>query len=101
MQVVVKGKKYESGKITRNKYKVYSQARDKIAEKEMYDDSDLDAMVKVIVAIYGDKFTEDDVNDDMEVSDIILSFSAIDFEIAKKVNSKVEKIQKDFMKGKK
>ncbi|NGT96498.1 hypothetical protein G6Y98_11940 [Clostridium perfringens] len=101
MQVTIKGKKYESGKILRNKYKVYTEARDRISEKEIYDDSDLDEMVRVIVAIFDNQFTEDDVNNDMDVSDIILNFSSMDFEIVEKVNKKVEKIQKAFMKGKK
>lgn len=101
MQVVVKGKKYESGKILRNKYKIYIEARDKISEKEIYDDNDLDEMVRVIVAIFDNQFTEDDINSDMDISDIILNFSSMDFEIAEKVNKKAEKIQKAFMKGKK
>ncbi len=101
MQIIVKDKKFESGKITRNKYKIYTKVRDEIAKKEIYDDSDLDEMVRVIVKIYDDKFTEDDINDDMEVSDIIFNFSAIDFEIATKVNKKAEKITKGFTKGKK
>ena len=101
MQVTIKGKKYESGKILRNKYKAYTEARDRIAEKEIYDDSDLDEMVRVIVAIFDNQFTEDDVNNDMDVSDIILNFSSMDFEIVEKVNKKAEKIQKAFLKGKK
>lgn len=101
MQVTIKGKKYESGKILRNKYKFYTEARDRISEKEIYDDSDLDEMVRVIVAIFDNQFTEDDVNNDMDVSDIILNFSSMDFEIVEKVNKKAEKIQKAFMKGKK
>ncbi len=101
MQVTIKGKKFESGKILRNKYKVYTEARDRISKKEIYDDSDLDEMVRVIVAIFDNQFTEDDVNNDMDVSDIILNFSSMDFEIVEKVNKKAEKIQKAFMKGKK
>lgn len=101
MQVTVKGKKYVSGKITRSKYKIYTEARDKISSKEIYENEDLDEMVKVIVEIFDNKFTEKDVNDDMDVSDIIFNFSSIDFEIATKVNNKAEKIQKAFTKGKK
>lgn len=101
MQVVVKGKKYESGKITRSKYRVYTEVRDKIASKEVYADSDLDEMVSVLVKIFDNQFTEDDINDDMDVSDIMLNFSAIDFDIATKVNNKAEKLQKAFTKGKK
>lgn len=101
MQVVVKGKKYESGKITRNKYKIFTEAREKVIDKKFYDDSDLEIMIKTIIAIYNNEFTEDDINDDMEVSDIILAFSIIDYEIAEKVNNKIDKIQKGFQKGKK
>lgn len=101
MDITVKGKKYESGKMHRKKYSDFIKVRNKLNEKEIFDDSDLDDMVSAIVKVFDNKFTEDDVNEDMEVSDIIFNFSAIDFEVATKVNKKVEKVTKDFTKGKK
>lgn len=101
MDITVKGKKYESGKMHRKKYSDYIEVRNKLNEKEIFDDSDLDYMVSAIVKVFDNQFTEDDVNEDMEVSDIIFNFSAIDFEVATKVNKKVEKVTKDFTKGKK
>lgn len=101
MDITVKGKKYESGKMHRKKYSDFIKVRNKLNEKEIFDDSDLDDMVSAIVNVFDNKFTEDDVNEDMEVSDIIFNFSAIDFEVATKVNKKVEKVTKDFTKGKK
>ena len=101
MDITVKGKKYESGKMHRKKYSDFIKVRNKLNEKEIFDDSDLDDMVSAIVKVFDNKFTEDDVNEDMEVSDIIFNFSAIDFEVATKVNKKVEKITKGFTNGKK
>lgn len=102
MEITVKGKKYESGKMHRKKYSDFIKVRDKLSEKEIFDDSDLDDMVSAIVKVFDNQFTEDDVNEDMEVDEIIFNFSAIDFvEVATKVNKKAEKLKEGFMKGKK
>lgn len=105
MQITVKNKKYDSGKLVRSKYKAYSELRDKFfakQEKEIsYSEEDLDNMVSVLVKIFDNQFTEDDINDDMDVADIIFNFTSIDFSIVEKIDKKVEKVNKAFMKGKK
>ncbi|KOA90874.1 phage tail assembly chaperone G [Clostridium botulinum] len=101
MKIIVKGKEYTSGKMVRSKYKIYSGAREKLIGKDTYTDEDLDLMVDVLVKLYDEQFTEDDINDDMEVNEIIFNFLSADIEIADKLNNKIEKINKVFTKGKK
>ena len=101
MKITVKGKHYDSGKMTRGKYSKYIKVRDELVNKDMYSDEDLDEMVSVLVKIFDNQFTEDDINDEFGIDEIILGFNTIDYEIATKVNNKVEKMNKAFTKGKK
>lgn len=101
MKIVVKNKEYDSGKITRSKYKKYSTVRDELTSKDFFTDEDLDGMVSSLVNLFGNQFTEDDINEDFEISDIIYNFSRIDFEIGEKVNEKIESTKELFMKDKK
>lgn len=101
MKITVKNKEYDSGKITRSKYKKYSTVRDKLTSTDFFTDEDLDGMVASLVDLFGKQFTEDDINEDFEISDIIYNFSRIDFEIGEKVNKKIESTKELFMKDKK
>lgn len=105
MKITVKNKEYDLGKLVRSKYKAYSESRDKLFAKQekgiSYNEEDLDNMVSVLVKIFDNQFTEDDINDDMDVADIIFNFTSIDFSIVEKIDKKVEKVNKAFMKGKK
>ena len=105
MKITVKNKEYDSGKLVRSKYKAYSELRDKILSKQedgkSYNEEDLDNMVSVLVKIFDNQFTEDDINDDMDVADIIFNFTSIDFSIMEKLDKKVEKVNEAFTKGKK
>ncbi|MDK0804026.1 hypothetical protein P5E47_03045 [Clostridium perfringens] len=105
MKITVKNKEYDSGKLVRSKYKAYSELRDKILSKQedgkSYNEEDLDNMVSVLVKIFDNQFTEDDINDDMDVADIIFNFTSIDFSIMEKLDKKVEKVNEAFTNGKK
>ncbi|GAA0069253.1 hypothetical protein UT300003_07760 [Clostridium sardiniense] len=103
MKINVKGQEFNSGKIVRGKYKLYTEAKEKLKAKSEveYDDTDLDLMVNTLVKMYDNQFTEDDINDDFEVSDIIFEFMQCDIEIMGKLDKKIDKATKAFMKGKK
>lgn len=105
MKIKVKDTVYDSGKITRKKYKLYNDAQKKILEKDRlglsYTDEDLDLMVDTIAGLYDHQFTADDINDDFEISDIIFEFMGCDIDIQKKLNKKIDSVTKSFMKGKK
>ncbi|GIM32967.1 phage tail assembly chaperone G [Paraclostridium bifermentans] len=102
MKIVVKNKEYDSGKLGRKKYKEYSEVREDLSDEgKSYTDADLDRMVKVIVTLFDNQFTEDDINEDFEVSDIIYNFLRFDIEIGEKLTEKLDKTNNLFMIGKK
>lgn len=99
MKISLNGKEYESGKITREKYKkfaaVYESLLGKEKEAQTFSDEDLDKMVEAIVLVYGNQFTFDEANDGLdEISSIILNFSLINAEIMNKTNLQAEAVAK-------
>ena len=101
MKIVVNSKEFDSGKMVRSKYKVYSKVRDELTDKENYDDEDLDKMVNSLVVLFDNQFTEADINNEFEVSDIIFNFIRADLEVAEKLNKSIDKTKALFMKDKK
>lgn len=101
MKIVVNNKEFDSGKMVRSKYKVYSKVRDELTDKENYDDEDLDKMVNSLVVLFDNQFTEADINNEFEVSDIIFNFIRADLEVAEKLNKSIDKTKALFMKDKK
>lgn len=99
MKITVKNKEFDSGKLLRSKYKKYIEVKEDLTDqnKETYTDQDLDKMVLAIVNLFDNQFTEDDINNEFEVSDIIFNFVRIELEIAEKLNKKIEKTNKLFM----
>lgn len=99
MKISLNGKEYESGKITREKYKkfavVYESLLGKEKEAQTFSDEDLDRMVEAIVLVFGNQFTFDEANDGLdEISSIILNFSFINAEIMNKTNLQAEAVAK-------
>lgn len=103
MKITVKNKEFDSGKLIRSKYKKYTDIKESLMDvnKETYTDDDLDKMVSAIVKLFDNQFTEDDINDEFEISDIIFNFMRIELEIAEKLNEKIEKTNTLFMIEKK
>ncbi len=97
-------KTYKLGKLTRAKDKLYSEAAKKIEEntkkEENTDDEDYDTMVNTLVKLYDNQFTEDEINENMEVSDIIGAFTSILIYKNGKARKYVEDATKSFIKGK-
>lgn len=99
MKISLNGKEYESGKITREKYKkfaaVYESLLGKEKEAQTFSDEDLDKMVEAIVLVFDNQFTFDEANDGLdEISSIILNFSLINAEIMNKTNLQAEAVAK-------
>lgn len=99
MKISLDGKEYESGKITREKYKkfaaVYESLLGKEKEAQTFSDEDLDRMIEAIVLVFDNQFTFDEANDGLdEISSIILNFSIINAEIMNKTNLQAEAVAK-------
>ena len=100
MKITINGKEYESGKITREKYRAFCKTYDSFLKKEaasmVFTDEDLDKMLETIVKVYGEQFSFEEANDGLdEISDILLNFSMINAEILNKSNLQAEKAAKE------
>lgn len=99
MKISLNGKEYESGKITREKYRkfaeVYENLLGKEKEAQTFSDDDLDSMIEAIVLVFGNQFTFEEADDGLdEISSIILNFSLINAEIMNNTNIQAEETAK-------
>lgn len=101
MKITIKNKEFDSGKMTLSKYKKYTEVRDKLSEKDGYSYEDLEDMIDILVFIFDNQFTKEDLEEDLEVDEIIYNFLRIDIEIVEKLDKKIEKTNKLFTKDKK
>lgn len=104
MELILNNKKYKVDKINRAKNKIFNEAYEKIKVKAEnnaeFNDDDLDLMVETIVKLYDGQFTEDEINDDMDIADIIFNFMQVQIQIQAKLNKNIENAKKAFSKGK-
>lgn len=99
MKINLSGKEYESGEITREKYRKFATVYESLLGKEQtaqtFSDEDLDSMVEAIVLVFGNQFTFDEADEGLdEISSIILNFSLINAEIMNKTNLQAEAVAK-------
>ncbi len=99
MKISLSGKDYESGEITREKYRKFAAVYESLLGKEQtaqtFSDEDLDNMVEAIVLVFGNQFTFDEADEGLdEISSIILNFSLINAEIMNKTNLQAEAVAK-------
>ena len=97
MKITINDKEYESGKITREKYRSFCETFDSFLKKEVasmvFTDEDLDKMIESIVVVYGNQFTFDEASDALdEIPDILLNFSLINAEILNSCADKIDKL---------
>lgn len=97
-------KEYELGKLLRTKEKIYNDASIKLtknaAKEENTDEEDYDLMVRTLVELYDNQFTEEDINENMETADITTAFVDILIYKQTKLNKNMEDRKKAFTKGK-
>lgn len=100
--MILNGKDYKIGKITRAKNKKYTEIAEKVslvdAKGEEYSEELLDEMVDVIVNLYDNQFTAEEINNEWDISDIVLAFISPKIEMADNLNEKVKPYQKKFQK---
>ncbi|MBE5936049.1 MAG: hypothetical protein E7262_09700 [Lachnospiraceae bacterium] len=99
MKITVKGQEYTCEKISRTKYAKFRDTYQKITkddpDKMIFTEEDLDDMVEVIVFVYDNAFTVDDINDDLDVPEIMFHFSLINAEVMNKVNLQTDVAKKN------
>lgn len=99
MKISLSEKEYESGEITREKYRKFAVVYESLLGKEQtaqtFSDEDLDNMIEAIVLVFGNQFTFDEADEGLdEISSIILNFSLINAEIMNKTNLQAEDVAK-------
>lgn len=101
MKITVKNKEYNSGKMVLSKFKKYTEVRDRISQQDSYTYEDLKDMIDIIVFIFDNQFTAEDIELEFDIPEIILNFMRADIEIAEKLDKEIKKTEKLFMKDKK
>ncbi|CEN29830.1 Gp12 protein [[Clostridium] sordellii] len=101
MKITVKKKEYDSGKMVLSKFKKYTEVRDRISKQDSYTYEDLKDMIDIIVFIFDNQFTSEDIELEFDIPEIILNFMRADIEIAEKLDKEIKKTEKLFMKDKK
>lgn len=100
MKIIVNGKNFECTKIAGKKYDRFCDAMEEIEARQNkaesgYGKDDVALMRGVIVDIFDNQFTTEDLYEDMDISDLIFKFIEVQGEIQTKLNNKIEKIQKN------
>ena len=100
MKISLNGKEYESGKITREKYRKFAEVYEillgKEKEAQTFSDDDLDSMIEAIVLVFGNQFTFEEANAELtDVSQIIFNFALINANIIKRLAEQAKDAKKN------
>ncbi|WP_297520507.1 hypothetical protein [uncultured Clostridium sp.] len=106
MKIIVKGKNYECTKIVGRKYDKFCDVMHDIDTRQSesntgFNKDDMALMRELIVDLFDNKFTSDDLYDDLDVSELVFKFLEVQAEVESKLNNKIEKIQKNSASKKK
>lgn len=103
--IIISGKEYTMPqKMNTLTYMKYIKLRDEIMQteenKKLYTYDQFVEMMDVIVQLYGNQFTVEDMANDLTPEDIIMEFVLMDVSVGGKVDEKVEKFRENFTSGK-
>lgn len=106
--IVIGGKEYTMPqKMSTMAYLNYLEVRDSVMDTEskraLYTKQQFIDMMNVIVEMYGNQFTADDMLDEesgLTPDAIIMEFALMDVSVGKNVDEKVEKFKANFTSGK-
>ena len=68
-------------------------------QQRLYNYNQFVEMMDVIVEMYGDQFTRDELISELSPEDIIMEFAMMDVSVAANVDTKVEKFKENFTSG--
>lgn len=106
--IIIGGKMYEMPqKMSTMAYMNYLEVRDGVMETEkeqkLYSKKQFLDMMDVIIEMYGNQFTKEDMLDTetgLSPDEIIMEFALMDVSVSEKVDKKVEKFKENFTSGK-
>lgn len=102
-KIVVNHKEYEMPKVDVDTYMDYLELSEQMDGKKRYTKTDIEAMLMFIAKVYGNQFTVDELKNKetgLSAAEIILEFQFIDMGVANELTSRMEKLEKNFQKGK-
>lgn len=108
-EIIVNHKEFKMGKMSVDTYMEYLELAEKIdtasgnRASQRYSREEIEAMMLFICKAYGDQFTVEELKDaetGLDAAGIILEFNMIDMGIASEMNTRMEKIMKNFQNGK-
>lgn len=105
-KIEIGGNKYEMPKIAPELYMDYMDLRETILDTEnknrMFTKSQFIAMIDMIVKLYGNQFTAEDVKNadtGLSVGEIITAFVSIEIAVGGEVDTSVSKLRANFTSG--
>ena len=96
MKIKLGEKEYESGKITKKKYKRFSNVVESMENHNFFKEKDIEEMQEAIIDIFNNQFTMDEMDEYWAVDDIIFNFSMINVDIMTSLNKKAKEANKVF-----
>lgn len=106
MKITVKGTEYENGRVTEEKYDILDEAMNAIdisdnRAKLTFSKEERNLMKETIIAYFDNQFTAEDLMVDRGVDDLIYMYIRLTTDVMERAGEKVDKYQKNLMKGKK
>lgn len=96
MKIKLGEKEYESGKITKKKYKRFSSVVESMENHNFFKEKDIEEMQEAIIDIFNNQFAMDEMDEYWAVDDIIFNFSMINVDIMTSLNKKAKEANKVF-----
>lgn len=100
-EITVGGVTYELPTVSTEQYLEYCDAREPIAERQMYTRADFYAMADQLVKLYGNRFTREELlgADGLKPGEVIVHFSMIETVLLNQVNDAVGGMKENFTSG--
>ena len=108
-KIIVNHKEFKMGKMPADTYMEYLELAEKIDTasgervSKRYSREEIEAMMLFICKAYGDQFTVEELKDKesgLDAAGVIIEFNMIDMGIADEMNTRMEKMMKNFQNGK-
>ena len=101
LKIAIGKKEYKNGKITKDKYKQFTDTVKSMEKHSYFQEEDIEKMQNAIINFYDNQFTIEEMDEYWGVDDIIFNFSMINVDLMNSLNEKAKKAQKVFQKANK
>lgn len=101
--IIINGTEYKMERMSADTYMEYLELSEEFDSHRKYTKQDIEAMTLFICKAYGNKFTTEELKDmehgGLDAAGIILEFQFVDMALAKELEKRMEKIEKNFTNG--